>query len=104
MRNRRTSKTVDRLGRGLIIALGAVAVTACTTTSGTAGGTGTPVGPHAVADPAWTTFDQNGLRTGVEVIPTVGVMLPQSPGTEDLRNGVPTWVFHTTDPVSAARA
>ncbi len=66
MRNRRTSKTVDRLGRGLIIALGAVAVTACTTTSGTAGGTGTPVGPHAVADPAWTTFDQNGLRTGVD--------------------------------------
>ena len=66
MRNRRTSKTVDRLGRGLIIALGAVAVTACTTTSATAGGTGTPVGLHAVADSAWTTFDQNGLRTGVD--------------------------------------
>ncbi len=42
--------------------------------------------------------------TGVEVIPTVGSMLPQIPGTVEGVKGVATWVDHSTAPVSAARA
>ena len=41
--------------------------------------------------------------TGVPVIPTVGRMLPQRPGTVLGSNGVATCVDHSTAPVSAAR-
>ena len=42
--------------------------------------------------------------TGVEVMPTVGLMSPQMPGTVDGENGVARWRDHSTAPVSAARA
>ena len=42
--------------------------------------------------------------TGVEVMPTVGLMSPQSPGTVEGLKAVPTWVDQRTAPESAARA
>ena len=42
--------------------------------------------------------------TGVPVMPTVGWMLPHSPGTVDGSSGVPRWLDQSTRPLSAARA
>ena len=45
-----------------------------------------------------------GSMTGVEVMPTVGLMFPHNPGTDVRLNGVPTWVDQSTAPEFAARA
>ena len=57
--------------RVAVVAVAALAATACTSTTARAGGsgpttTGGTVAPHTVADSDWTTFGQNGLRTGVD--------------------------------------
>jgi len=51
-----------------LVTLVALAVTACAGpgVSGAAPGAGASPAPHAAPDSSWTTFDQNGLRTGVD--------------------------------------
>jgi hypothetical protein len=60
-----------RLRLALLLALTAVAATACPGAAAQADGTprstaDTKVTPRTAADSSWTTFDQNGLRTGVD--------------------------------------
>ena len=55
-----------------VVVLTAVLASACTGAAVSADGAGRSVahggqtGPRGVVDPGWTTFDQNGLRTGVD--------------------------------------
>jgi len=64
----RLLRAVLRLLPPVAVVVAAVAVTACAGAVGPAGGADRSggVGAWTVADSSWTTFDQNGLRTGVD--------------------------------------
>ena len=64
-----TSRTLRKAAIRLpLAALALVVATGCTasTAGAGAGGHRTPVSAHGVASSEWTTYDQNGLRTGVD--------------------------------------
>ena len=61
--SRTLRKTVLRLP---LAALAVVVAAGCTASTAGAGGHQAPAGAHGAPTSAWTTYDQNGLRTGVD--------------------------------------